>query len=61
LLAAVQDQSEGQIEGQPMLVRACLGLWALAWARVLAGQALYLRQRNRSAIYGKEKVYGSIP
>jgi 8-oxo-dGTP pyrophosphatase MutT (NUDIX family) len=35
--------------------------WVLICARVLPGHALYLRQRNRAAIYGKEKVYGSIP
>jgi hypothetical protein len=37
------------------------GLRALAWARVLADQALYLWLRNLPVIHGKEKVYGSIP
>jgi hypothetical protein len=36
-------------------------LWALVSARILAGQALYLRLLNSTVIHGKEKVYGSIP
>jgi hypothetical protein len=36
-------------------------LRVLVCARVLPGQPLYQGQRNRAAIYGKEKVYGSIP
>jgi hypothetical protein len=36
-------------------------LWPLVCARVLAGQAFYLRQRNLAVVHGKEKVYGSIP
>jgi hypothetical protein len=37
------------------------GSRALACARVLADQALYLWLRNLPVIHGKEKVYGSIP
>ena len=37
------------------------GLRALVCARVLAGQAVYLRLQNLPVIHGKEKVYGSIP
>ena len=34
---------------------------ALVCAHVLPGQAFYLLLWNRTAIHGKEKVYGSIP
>ena len=33
----------------------------LVCARVLPGQAFYLRLANMLVIHGKEKVYGSIP
>ena len=56
-----QDQSEWQIEWQMTLGGLVQRSWLPACARVLAGQLAYLQLRNRRAIHGKEKVYGSIP
>jgi hypothetical protein len=51
----------GRLRGNECLRGPVWGLWVLVCARVLPGHALYQGQRNRAAIYGKEKVYGSIP
>jgi hypothetical protein len=60
-LSPSEDQTEWQMEWQTMPARAFPGVWALVCASVLAGQGLYLQQRNRTVVHGKEKVYGSIP
>jgi hypothetical protein len=51
----------GRVRGKWRSRVLAWGLWVLACARVLPGQVFYQRQRNRAVIYGKEKVYGSIP
>ena len=51
----------GRLNGKWRLRGPVWGLRVLVCARVLPGQALYQRQRDRSVVYGKEKVYGSIP
>jgi hypothetical protein len=43
------------------LVAACWGQAKLAAARVVAGQSACRAIRDPLEIYGKEKVYGSIP
>jgi len=51
----------GGLSGKWRLRGPIQGLRALACARVLPGQAAYLRLHNSRVIHGKEKVYGSIP
>ena len=51
----------GRLSGNWCSREPIQGLWVLVCARVLAGQALYLRLQNSTVIHGKEKVYGSIP
>jgi hypothetical protein len=43
------------------LVWACPMLVGAGLCSCLPGHAFYLRRRNCAVIYGKEKVYGSIP
>jgi hypothetical protein len=51
----------GRLSGKWCLRGPVWGLRTLVCARVLPDQAFYLRLQNRAVIYGKEKVYGSIP
>jgi len=51
----------GRLSGKRCSRGPVRGLRTLVCARVLPGQAFYLPLQNRIAIYGKEKVYGSIP
>jgi hypothetical protein len=47
--------------GRTALARACASQWLLLTVSVLPAQALYGRLRDFLVVYGKEKVYGSIP
>jgi hypothetical protein len=51
----------GTLRGKMALGHADWSLSPLAYASVFPGQGLYQGQRDRSAVHGKEKVYGSIP
>lgn len=51
----------GRLGGRMPLVRARLGPPLLLRASVRAAQRLYGRLRDILLVYGKEKVYGSIP
>ena len=57
----IKIKVSGRLSGKSRLRGPVWGLRVLVGARVLPGQALYLRQRNHAVIHGKEKVYGSIP
>jgi hypothetical protein len=51
----------GRLRGKWCLRGPVWGSRVLVCARVLPGQPLYQRHRNRDVMHGKEKVYGSIP
>ena len=57
----IKIKVSGRLSGKPGSREHVWGLRVLVCVRVLPGRLLYQRQRNRAAIYGKEKVYGSIP
>jgi hypothetical protein len=58
---SIKIKVSGRLSGESRLRVPVWGLRVLVSARVLPGQALYLRQRNHEVIHGKEKVGGSIP
>jgi hypothetical protein len=51
----------GSLGGRTPLTSARRSQWPLLRASVLPAQRLYDRLRDILLVYGKEKVYGSIP
>jgi hypothetical protein len=55
------DHRGGSSWGKRLLVRAGVSWWLLLRVSVLAAQGLCGRLTVFLSVYGKEKVYGSIP
>ena len=53
--------SGGNLGGRTALVRACGSQRLLLRVSVLPAQGSYGRHGDGMSVYGKEKVYGSIP
>jgi hypothetical protein len=51
----------GKIGGRWLLAGACASSRLLLRVSILPAHDLYGRHRDRMSVYGKEKVYGSIP
>jgi hypothetical protein len=51
----------GRLGGKRLLAGACVSWWLLLKVSVLAGEGLCGCLTVSLVVYGKEKVYGSIP